>query len=105
AGFGHEAKPAGSMQISYRTWLLWSNCFYLRQSLPATAAGRLLGTVVVELPELLRHSIGTETTTWGATGEVELCSRLPQQDGLAPVQLQCFPQRLQPEPFRQRAEV
>ncbi|HWG36790.1 MAG TPA: GGDEF domain-containing protein [Terriglobales bacterium] len=105
AGFGHEVQPAVSMQISERTWLLWSNGFYLRQSLPVIADGRLLGTVVIEQPEPLMHSIGTETTTWGATGEMELCGRLPQQDGRAPHELQCFPQRLRPEPFRLSAEV
>src|SRR6185437_7441691 len=56
AGFGHEVQPAVSMQISERTWLLWSNGFYLRQSLPVIADGRLLGTVVIEQPEPLRLS-------------------------------------------------
>lgn len=76
--------------------LTWHDGFFLQQRVRLARGNRTLGTVELEQPLPLLASIGIETASWGATGEMGLCGISPASRQV----LECYPQRMLPQPYQ-----
>ncbi|MES2859062.1 MAG: diguanylate cyclase, partial [Pseudomonadota bacterium] len=87
-----QAKLQVPLRGAHRGWLLWSNGYVLRRTLPVRDAGGLVGLLTTEQSLDLLTGMNSAVGGLGETGEIAVCS------GNA-IRIHCFPMRNRPLPF------